>query len=196
MTPQTFIFFGPSGSGKGTQSKLLQEKLKKEDPNRDIIYIETGKKFRKLAESDSFTARKIKKIIENGSLLPEFLAVWVWAGIMIDKIVGDEHVFLDGISRQANEAPVLDSALKFYKRENSFIISINVSNKWATERLKSRARYDDTDEEIKKRLSWYNKSVLPAIEYFKTNPYYKFISINGERSIEEVHQEILQKVNL
>jgi len=196
MTPQTFIFFGPSGSGKGTQAKLLQEKLKRKDPDRKILYIETGKKFREISQGNSFTAKEIKKVIENGGLLPEFLPIWVWTGIMMDNIAGDEHIFMDGLSRQPKEAPILDSAIRFYKRETPLVISIEVSDEWAMERLKERGRNDDTDKEIKKRLDWYKENVIPAIEYFKNNPYYKFISINGEQTIEEVHKEIMEKVGL
>ena len=196
MQPQTFIFFGPSGSGKSTQAKLLQEEIKKRDPERNILYIETGKKFRELAESDSFTAKEIKKAIENGNLLPEFLPIWVWTGFMMDNITGNEHIFMDGLARQPKEAPVLDSAIKFYKRENPFVISINISDEWATKLLKNRGRSDDNKDEIKKRLDWYHENVMPAIEYFKNNSYYKFIPINGEQTIEEVHKEIMKKMDL
>lgn len=196
MQPQTFIFFGPSGSGKGTQAKLLQEELQKRDPNRKILYIETGKKFRELAETDSFTAKEIKKVINSGGLLPEFLPIWVWTEIMINNVTGDEHIFMDGLSRQPKEAPVLDSAIRFYNRKNPLVISIDVSDDWATARLKGRGRSDDSDEEIKKRLNWYHENVRPVLEFFKNNPYYKFISINGEQAIEAVHQELMDKLNL
>jgi adenylate kinase len=197
MQPQTFIFFGPSGSGKGTQAKRLQEELRKKDSERKILYIETGQRFRELAEGNSFTAKEIKKILTNGNLAPVFLPIWIWAGFMMDNVVtGDEHIFMDGLSRRVDEAYILDSAIKFYKRENPIVISIEVSDQWATKLLKARGRSDDNDEEIKKRLDWYNTNVVLAIEFFKSNPCYKFISINGEQSIEEVHKEIMTKVGL
>jgi len=196
MTPQTFIFFGPSGSGKGTQAKLLQEEIKKRDPERNILYIETGQGLRELSNENSFTAQKIKETLENGDLAPVFLPIWVWAGLMMKKLNGNEHLFMDGMSRRIEEAYVLDSAVQFYKRENPTIISIEVSDEWATQLLKGRGRSDDNDQEIKKRLGWYHQNVVPAIEYFKNNSYYKFISINGEQTIEEVHREIMQKVGL
>src|SRR3989344_985591 len=47
MSPQTIIFFGRSGSGKGTQARLLEEYLRKNDSSkRGVIYIETGARFR------------------------------------------------------------------------------------------------------------------------------------------------------
>lgn len=196
MQPQTFIFFGPSGSGKGKQADLLMKELKKKDPATKIVYIETGQKFRDLSQENSLTAGLIKNVVENGGLLPEFLPIWVWTGIMMKEFTGDEHVLLDGLSRQPNEAPVLDSALQFYKRENPFVISIEVSDKCATERLLSRGRNDDNEQEIKKRLSWYRSNVTPAIEYFRKNPYYKFLAINGEQTIEKVHKDIMEKVGL
>jgi len=196
MTPQTFIFFGPSGCGKGTQAKLLQEELKKKDPERKILYIETGQKFRELAEGSSLTAQEIKKTLQNGQLMPVFLPIWVWAGFLMENITGNEHIFFDGVSRRLVEANVLDSALKFYKRKNLTVISFEVSDEWATKLMKGRGRSDDSDEEIKKRLNWYRENTLPAVEYFKNDPDYKFISINGEQTIEEVHQEIMEKIGL
>ena len=196
MTPQTYIFFGPSGSGKGKQSELLMEVLKQKDSNRNILYIETGEKLRELAEKDSLTGKKVKKILENGALAPVFLPIWVWSGILMEKVTGNEHIFMDGMSRRLEEANVLDSAIKFYERENPFVISIEVSDECATKRLLGRGRHDDSEEEIKNRLKWYKENVTPAIEYFKNDPYYKFISIDGEKNIEEVHQEIMEKVGL
>jgi len=197
MQPQTFIFFGPSGCGKGTQAKLLADELKKKDQQRNILYIETGKKFRELAEGNSLTAKDVKEnILGKGNLAPIFLPIWIWAGLMIENMTGDEHLFLDGVSRRFEEAYVLDSALKFYERQNPTVISFEVSDEWATKLMKGRGRADDTNEEIKNRLSWYKENTMPAVEYFKNNPDYRFIAIDGEQTIEEVHKEVMEKVGL
>jgi len=196
MQPQTFIFFGPSGCGKGTQAKLLMDELKKKDPERNILYIESGQKFREISQGDSFTAQKIKEIMEKGGLAPVFIPIWIWTGELMDKMTGNEHLFFDGVSRRLVEANVLDSALKFYDRKNLTILSFEVSDEWATKLMKGRGRLDDTEEEIKKRLAWYKENTMPAIEYFKNDPDYRFISIDGEHTIEEVHQEVMEKVGL
>jgi adenylate kinase len=196
MQPQTFIFFGPSGSGKGTQAKLLIEELKKREQNRKVLYLETGQKFREFSEEASLTAKLVKDIINAGGLIPEFLPVWIWAEHLVRHVSGDEHMILDGLSRRADEAPILDSAMKFYKRPTPAVISIELSRESAKNRLLGRKRADDTNLDIEKRLNWYDTNVVPAINYFKNNPYYKFVPINGEQTIEEVHKEILEKVGL
>ena len=196
MQPQTFIFFGPSGSGKGTQAKLLREELEKRDPGKKILHIETGEKLRELAEKDSYTGRKVKEILEEGTLAPVFLPIWIWTEILMENVSGDEHIFMDGISRRLEEANVLDSAIKFYKRENPTDVSIEVSDKWAKDRLLRRGRSDDNEEEIERRLDFYHKDVIPVIEYFKNNPYYRFIPIDGEHTIEEVHQDLMKRIGL
>lgn len=196
MHPKTFIFFGPSGSGKGTQAKLLIEKINALDPQGRVLYLETGQKFREFSTEASITSKLTKEIMQEGGLLPEFLPIWIWTEYLIRHCSGNEHMVLDGLSRREHEAPILDSAMKFYKRENPIVISIEVSKEWAGERLKNRGRSDDTKLDIESRLSWYDKNVVPAINYFKNNPYYKFININGEQTIEEVHREILEKTGL
>ncbi len=197
MTPQTFIFFGPSGSGKGTQAKLLIDYLQKNDPGRKVLYLETGERHREFSKTDSLTARKTKEIIDAGGLMPEFIPVWLWTQFFVDNIkTGEEHIILDGISRRPHEALIIDSALQFYERKKPIVLSINVSPEWATDRLEERGRVDDKAAEIKRRMEWYEKNVLPALNHFKNNPYYKFIEINGEQTIEEVHKEILEKIGI
>lgn len=192
MDKQTFIFFGPSGCGKGTQAKLLIEKLKKMDPSRHVIYLETGQKFRDFSSEASSTAQKVKEIINNGGLIPEFLPIWIWAEYLVRHVAGNEHMVLDGLSRRLDEAPILDSAMKFYGRTNPVVISIELSREIAAERLMNRKREDDTNLDIQKRLDWYENNVVPAINYFRDNPNYKFISVDGSGAIEDVHKQILQ----
>jgi len=196
MHPQTFIFFGPSGSGKGTQANLLIEKLKEKDPEREVLYLETGGKLREFAKQDSFSAQKTKEVINKGGLMPEFLPIWIWAQFFVDNMTGSEHLVIDGISRKLHEAWILDTALQFYGRIEPIIISILVSPEWATDRLEERGRVDDKVEEIKRRMDWYEKSVKPAVEHFKNNSYYKFIEVNGEQEKQDVHKEILEKVGM
>ena len=196
MQPQTFIFFGPSGSGKGKQVELLMEVLKTKDPAKNIIYVETGEKFREFIQENSFSANEVKKLLDNGELAPEFMPIYLWTRSLIENFSGEECLIFDGTPRKIKEAEILDSALKFYKRENPIIISLEVSDKIVIERMLKRGRTDDNENDIKNRLDFYHKDVVPAINYFKNNPYYKFIAVNGERSIEEVHQDLVEKVGL
>ena len=196
MNQFTFIIFGPSGSGKGTQAHLLIDLLKKIDSERKVMYIETGQRFREFADSGSYTATLVKGVMSTGALLPEFLPIWMWTEILVHDFAGNENIIFEGVSRREHEAPILDSAMRFYKRENPYVISINVSKEWATQRLNARGRYDDTPADIIERLNWYDKNVIPAIDFFKNDPYYKILEINGEQSIEDVHKEIVQKLGI
>jgi len=189
----TFILFGLSGAGKGTQAKLLAEYLTKNDPERDTIHLSTGALFRAFMESGTYTANKVKDILDEGGLLPEFLPIWIWTDFFNRNIKANtEHIILDGIARREPEAPILDGALSFYGRTEPDVISFNVSRELATERLKKRGRRDDNDEDIAARLDWYETNVVPSINYFRENKRYRVHDIDGGESIEDVHKEILK----
>ncbi len=196
MSPQTFLFFGRSGCGKGTQAKLLQEYLLNKEPNTQVEYIETGAKLREFIQEVGLTAEMTKKIMSEGGLLPSFIPIWIWTNYFVRHMDGTEHLILDGLARRQYEAPVLDDALKFYKREKPFVVFINTSRDWSKERLLGRGRSDDTSKDIDARLDWFDQNVLPTIDYFRKNDYYATIDINGEQSIEDVHKEILEKTAL
>jgi adenylate kinase len=193
MHPQTFIFFGKSGSGKGTQAKLLAKYLETAK-GRQPMYIETGQGFREFIKSESHTADLTKKVLSEGGLLPVFMPVWLWTDILVKNYDGTQDLILDGLCRRPAEAPVLDSALKFYNQKNPIVVYINVSDKWALDRMKERGRKDDTEEYIKSRLKWFEWNVVPAMAYFHEHPDYTFIEINGEQSVEDVHGQIISKL--
>jgi len=195
-TPQTFIFFGRSGSGKGTQAELLIKYLKENDSEHSVLYVETGQRIREFIKGGTHSVKLVSEIVNKGGLLPAFLPIWLWAGFFIENVKGDEHIVLDGLSRRVAEAPVLASALEFYGFKNPQVIVINVSKPWAKERLLSRRRSDDTDEKIDLRLSWFDEQVLPAVELFRQNPAYSVFDINGEQPIEKVFADILSKLQL
>lgn len=191
MEQKTVIFFGRSGSGKGTQAKLLIEALKKEG-TRDVLYIETGARIRKFIQENKTYASEITgAILADGALLPEFFPVWIWANILINDFSGNEHLVIDGASRRVGEAPILKSALEFFNVQNPHVVHINTSNDWSTARLMERGRSDDDEAEIRKRLGWFDKDVMPAVNFFKNDPYFNFLEVNGERSIDDVHRDIL-----
>lgn len=195
MKPQTFIFIGRSGCGKGTQADLLQKYLKTQDPGREIFYLETGNRFRDFIKGDSLSSKRSLDIAHRGDRQPDFLAVWMWAHIFIENLKGDEHIVIDGTPRSLNEANVLDSAIKFYGWQPARVIYLNVSRPWAEKRLHDRGRTDDrSSEQIKKRLDWFETDVVPAVEHLRQHPEYRFFDINGERPLEEVHQSIIDEV--
>lgn len=198
MQKETFIFIGASGSGKGTQVALLKEYLAKKTPEIPIFYLQTGQYFREFIKGDSLAASIAKRAIDNGERAPDFLAMYIWAKVFVEKMTGTEHLIIDGSPRSVNEEKNLDIALKFFKREHPAVIYINVSREWSFNHLMARAesegRTDDTAASINKRLDWFRHDVLPAIARYKRDRDYDFVEINGERSIEEVHRDIIANV--
>lgn len=194
MEPQTLIFIGRSGSGKGTQAKKVAQTLESRDPQSTIIYEETGKLFRAFINEDGYSQRLSKAIMEKSEREPDFLAVYLWAKSFITQVTDSAHLFIDGSPRSLPEAHMLDTALSFYNRQ-AIVIYLDVPREWALERLHQRGRVDDLNPlENEKRMNWFEKDVLPVIDFYQNNPRYKLITINGNRPIEEVAQDIEQKI--
>ncbi|MHB1316624.1 MAG: nucleoside monophosphate kinase [Minisyncoccota bacterium] len=196
MNPYTFIFIGRSGCGKGTQADLLKADIKKRYPNDEIFYLETGEKFRNFIKDNSYSSELSRKVYESGDRQPSFLAIWMWAHVLVESFKGTEHLIIDGSPRAPGEALVMDTAFKFYKRKTS-VIYLNVSRECSEDRIMSRGRADDIDvTKVKKRLDWFDNDVMPTVEYYKNNTDYDFFDINGEQTIEEVHGEMMKKLKI
>ena len=188
QTPATVIFFGRSGCGKGTQAHLLQSLL--ESDGRTVLYVETGAELRKLAESDTYIGTKTKQTMMQGDFVPAFVPVWAWADRFVHEFTGTEDLILDGLSRKFAEAPILDSALKYFGRNTVYVIHIEVSREWSIQKLMARGRSDDTPERIAHRLEAFEHEVPMVIDYFAERKGYGIIRVNGEQAIDQVQSDI------
>jgi adenylate kinase family enzyme len=110
-------------------------------------------------------------------------------------MTGEEHVIFDGTPRSFHEAQILDTAITFYSRQRPHVIYLNISRETSKARMIARRRMDDiNEEEIERRLSWFESDVLPAVEYFRKYSKYNFIELDGDQPVEAVRQELLSKV--
>lgn len=192
---QTFIFIGRSGCGKGTQVDFLSDFLKKKS-DISIFNLESGARFREFITQDNYTSKLSKQIYDTGDLQPSAISISVWMDLFIENLKGEEHLILDGTPRKLEEALILDEALDFYNRIHRNVIYIDISREEAIKRLKSRGRLDDVqDEDIAKRLEWFDEKVIPTIDFLKANGKYKFMTINGEQEREKVFSDILSALS-
>lgn len=170
------------------------DSLKKKDPSRGIFYLEMGQKFRDFIKCDGYTNALSRAIYEKGGLQPSFLTVYTWSDIFINGFKEGEHLIIDGTPRRLEEAHVLDGALKFYGREKPALVYLRVSTKWSEEKLLARKRIDDNKADIAARLAWFDTEVVPAIDFYRTNPHYRFVEVDGEQAIEKVHEDIISQI--
>lgn len=192
----TNIFIGRSGCGKGTQVEMLSELISKND-SHDIFHLEAGGRFREFIKENNYSSRIAKEIADSGGLQPEFLSIWAWGGELIRGLKKDQHLFIDGTPRRLIEAKILESAFDFYEREKINIIYINVSRDWAIERMTGRGRADDLEKDsINARLDWFDNEVVPVLDYYRAHKNHNFIEVNGEQSIEKVHEDIVRALDL
>ena len=200
MKPQLFVFLGRSGCGKGTQASLITKYLNEHDPNAGVFYVSTGEEFRKLAQADTYSGKRTKEIIEKGEFMPAFLAVLMWSTVMTRDYKEGMHMLIDGSPRKLPEANIFDSVAPFFNLGKPNIIYMNVSSEWATDKLLKRAvaqgRKDDTEEAVKERMKAFDDFLYPVIQSYKDRTDVNFCEINGEQTIEKVHEDIVAGFNL
>lgn len=194
MKPQTFIFYGIVGSGKGTQVELLDKYLKENNLSGDILFVSTGNEYRKIVSEGNYTSTKIKDTLEKGFLQPNSLTTSLVVNKMINDMKDGTTLITDGYPRTIEQSKSFEEMMKFYDRGDIKIIYIELSKEEAIRRMKLRGRTDDTDEGIANRFDEYTQNVLPSMEYFREKDGYTILNINGEQSIEEVHTEIINKL--
>jgi len=193
MQPQTFVFFGIVGSGKGTQVKLLMDFLKSKD-GKECVYIGTGDIFRKIVESSENNPDTliVKELLESGRLISDEMTNKLVSGAMESQLSQDKHAVFDGYPRTVPQSKFFEEKIEFYERKNVKIIYIELSEAEAMKRNILRGRTDDTTEGLTKRFSEYVNNVVPAMNYFKGKTSYTIYTINGEQTIENVHKDIIK----
>ncbi len=171
-----FIFLGPQGSGKSTQAKMLSENL-------TIPYIDMGQTFRDKAKDGSEDGKTIKASLDSGELVPDEITIRT-----LNEKLNEEkfqHGFiLDGYPRNRAQLEGLNKNI-------NKVFYVKVSDQEAIKRLSLRARHDDTEELLKRRLDIYHGKTEPLLSIFREKGV--LIDINGEKSIKAVNKEVLEK---
>lgn len=217
-TPLAIIILGPPGSGKGTQTGLLQEHL-------GLEYIGGGQLLRERKKQKDFTGKKIADTIDKGRLVstPIVFKLWIDRFEELKSKKKLKGFIIDGSPRKILEAQLIDEALEWYEwSKNVKIILLKISSKEVFNRLTKRkecknckkifswtdelkkkkvcdqcggeliTRADDNKRSIRKRLEEYKKETTKVIRYYKKQK--RLIEINGEQSVEKVFQEIMEKI--
>jgi adenylate kinase len=221
------LFFGPNGSGKGTQGAILKEKYA-------IPHIESGAIFRDNISRGTELGSRAKEFIDRGDLVPDNITI----PMILDRLKQSDCKkgwLLDGFPRNKNQAIKLDEALKEAGLALDIVIEILLDREIAKQRIMGRrlclndnnhpnnvyieaiepnngkcrvcggelkTRADDQDEEaINKRHDIYydvETGTLASAYYFKyqadRDGSIKYINLNGEPSVKEVTQELVEKL--
>ena len=159
------LLFGPPGSGKGLQGKILGD-------IPGIIHSSMGDVFRNL-DKNSPTGKQFIQYASTGQLVPCELTIRIWKEnieqmIQAKKYIPDRDLLLlDGIPRTVDQAEQLQDELNVEK-----IIHLDVPDKQTLiERISKRnlieGRADDANPKvIQNRLEVYKKETFPVINYY------------------------------
>ncbi len=124
------LFFGPNGSGKGTQGAIVKDKF-------NTPHIETGVIFRDNISLGTDLGKQAKGYIDRGELVPDTITI----PMILDRIKeGDctKGWLLDGFPRNLTQAEELDKALKQAGISLDIVIEIVLDRQIAKQRIMGR----------------------------------------------------------
>lgn len=208
---EIIVLIGAPGAGKGTQARLLQERL-------GIPQISTGDMFREMKQSDTPLAQKVRKIMADGQLVPDDLTYEIVKNRTSREDCKGTYI-LDGYPRTIAQAEQLENlAREQGKQIKVFLIDVDpeVLEKRMTGRRTCKIcgeifniyykppakcdradcdleanliqREDDNPESVKKRLITFEDNTKPLIDYYeKTN---RLIRIDGNRDAEHIYADL------
>ena len=198
------IFVGPQGCGKGTQAKVVCEKL-------GLCHISTGDLLR---ATEGRLKEEVESYTNKGTLVPDELIV----RILKERVLQDDcdnGFILDGFPRNVVQADELDKIMDVDK-----VIEIAISDDESVRRISGRRncnqcgaiwnvntspkpvddnkcdncgadliqRVDDNEESLRKRLEIYHRDTEPILERYDS------VKVDGEQSIEEVSRAVLEAI--
>ncbi len=210
------IIFGAPGVGKGTQAKILSAKL-------NIPHISTGDILREAIRTKTDLGLKAKVLMDKGELVPDEVISGVVKsvllsgsenGFLLDGFPRTLHQakLLDDILKEIgkNEPCLLvlsvDDDVIVERLSNrrtcancGSIVSMveitdeNVCPVCHAEKTLIR-RKDDEEKVIRNRLKIYKKTTRHVLNYYKRNPNAQITFIEGDKPVDEVTEDILNKL--
>jgi adenylate kinase len=210
------VLMGAPGAGKGTQARLLQERL-------HLPQISTGDIFRALKNAQTPLAQEVREIMERGQLVPDELTIRLVKERTAQPDCRNGYI-LDGFPRTPAQAASLEK-LAVEQGNNIVAVQIDVPGELLEQRMTGRRncpvcgeiyniylkppkfdnvcdfhpeaqlvhRADDNVETVKARLATYEKQTQPLIDYYKAAGLLHVVNGTGEP--EEIYEEILPRIN-
>jgi len=184
------FMIGPQGSGKGTQGRLLAEKI-------GFFYWEMGGILREEAKKDTPFGRKVKSMIDAGHLVPGDDLFRVLQ-TELPEVIRHQRVLFDGVPRMVAQGVYL----LHYLQQNGFnkfaTVHISIPEEETIKRLTIRAhhefRVDDTPEKIKYRLELYKKETEPVLQLLQSIG--QLYHVDGVGTVDEVTARIDQALGV
>lgn len=196
------LMIGASGSGKGTQAKLLVDKY-------GFCHLSMGDVLKEQVKLGTKEGKIIDEYQRNGNLVPLEITVKALEN-KIEATKNDKGYLLDGFPRNMEQVKLLkikvDLVLNFVndlERLRDRLVNRRVckdcNGNCHVSKLKNGKcpvcggevyqRTDDNDASITKRLDFYRKEVMPVAEYYHRSNI-KTVDIDADKTINEVAEQI------
>ncbi|MCD7755677.1 MAG: adenylate kinase [Firmicutes bacterium] len=205
------ILLGAPGAGKGTQAELLTQKL-------SIPAISTGNMLREAMANGSALGQKVKKIVEEGSLVPDDVILDI-VGERVSQADCANGFILDGVPRTLAQA----EGLQARGIRIDYAVSIEIDDSIIENRMTGRRvcrkcgasyhivanppkvegvcdacsgeliiRKDDAVETVRHRLEVYHAQTEVLKDFYRSLG--KLRLVEGDQSIESANQQILEAI--
>jgi len=210
------VLMGAPGAGKGTQARLLQERL-------HLPQISTGDILRARAQQNDELAKEIQEVQAAGKLASDDLVGRVVRERTSQPDCKNGYV-LDGFPRTIAQAEMLED-LAATQDERVRAIFIDVPFGILEKRIAGRLscpicgeiyniyfkppklknscdrhpdarliqRVDDTPEKVQVRLETYNRETEPLLDYYQRTG--RLHRVDGTRSPDEIYRDVERIVN-
>ena len=187
---KTFVvLMGAPGAGKGTQAKLLQDKL-------GLPQVATGDLFRANLKNNTELGQLAKSYMDRGDLVPDEVTV----AMVKDRLEQEDcanGAILDGFPRSPAQADALDSLLGELNGSISVVPFVYVEEEVLIARLLKRAeiegRADDNEETIRNRMKVYHESTAPLLDYYSEKGL--VVKVDGDRPVDEVQNDLVSIIS-
>ena len=180
------ILLGAPGSGKGTQSIILNKRF-------GFLQLSTGEMIRQNIEDKTELGLMVQSIVNKGGFVNDDIILSMVSNRILNVDCKDGFI-LDGFPRNVKQALSFHQFLKERKIKINFVIELKVNKENLFERIKNRAfeaneaREDDKDDVLENRLKIYEEQTEPLVPYYKDLGLH--FEVNGMRNVDEIAEDI------
>ena len=185
------ILLGAPGSGKGTQSIILNKRF-------GFLQLSTGEMIRQNIEDKTELGLMVQSIVNKGGFVNDDIILSMVSNRILKEDCKDGFI-LDGFPRNVKQALSFHQIIKERKININFVIELKVNKENLFERIKNRAfeaneaREDDKDDVLENRLKIYEEQTEPLVPYYKDLGLHH--EVNGMKSINEIAKDIENILN-